>query len=225
MTPQNVLVIAAHPDDEMLGSCGAVAQWIQNGAAARALIVSTGATARDDAKPGDIVRLQKAARKAAEMIDMSRPAFLNLPDNRLDSIDRLKLIKLIEGYLKSEQAGNPDMVLTHWPGDLNVDHRRVAEAVLVATRPAVSCVKQVLFFETPSSTEWNYGCAETFRPNYYVQCNGDRKIEVLWSCYSAELRRYPHPRSLDAIKALGVLRGNEIGKPFAEAFMLARGIF
>lgn len=144
------------------------------------------------------------------------------PDNRLDSVDRLDLTRFIE-----ERVGvtSPRTVYTHHYGDVNVDHRRVAECTLTACRPLPGAgVRRVLLFETPSSTEWG-SPAQSFTPNWFVDISAtlDRKLAALGQ-YASELREFPHPRSGDGVTHLARWRGATAGVDAAEAFFLARSV-
>lgn len=218
----SVLVVVAHPDDEVLCCAGALQVCVDIGRRVRVVICSTGALSRRNAKRSDAVRLAKAARKVSKFLELEPPFLLGLPDNRLDSMDRLDLARRIEDVIAHDQ---PSDVYTHWPYDLNIDHRRVAEAVLVATRPGASSVRNVFFCEALSSTEWAYSLP-AFAPNVYVKLSFaqvQKKVEAMTRFYNFEVRQ-AHPRSPAAINALASLRGSQSGTEFAEAFVLARSI-
>lgn len=224
-----VLVVAAHPDDEVLGCGGTIAKHTNNGDEVHLLIIAEGVTSRDRIRDvasrcSDLAILKKSAHQAKEILGASSLTIENFPDNRLDSIDLIEIVKKVELNI---QQNNPNIVYTHHCGDLNVDHRIVHNAVVVACRPLPKALtKTVLFFEVPSSTEWQIpGSMPPFSPNWFVDIKEtfDIKLKAL-ECYSGELRPWPHPRSLDAIRHLACWRGASIGVECAEAFALGRSI-
>ena len=224
---KNVLVFAAHPDDELLGVGGTIRKLNQQGVVCKAVILGEGITSRADRREdADFAardELKKDARKAAEKIGYSSIDFYDFPDNRLDSLDLLDVIKVVSKYI-SEYT--PDTIFTHHHGDLNIDHRIVCEAVLTACRPVNNnFVKNIFTFETPSSTEWNYTYENSFRPNFFVDVSDTilAKIEGM-NCYRSESARYPHPRSPEALLALAEYRGSNVGYNKAEAFMCLRSL-
>lgn len=218
-----VLVVAAHPDDEVLGCGGTVARHAAAGDRVHVVIAGEGATARDvDAGSKDErAALAKAAQAAAATLGSEPPRMLGLPDNRLDTLPLLDIIKPIEAVVAEV---NPDTVYTHHGGDLNIDHRIVHQAVLTACRPVPgSPVRRLYAFETLSSTEWGIG--EPFRPGHFVAIVGqlDRKRAAL-KHYDREMRAFPHARSFEAVDALARLRGATVGLEAAEAFVVIRDV-
>ena len=222
-----VLVVAAHPDDEVLGCGGTIARHADAGYQVQILIVAEGSTSRQQERDRAQVRdefsaLAQAAQTAGSILDAAGVDLLDLPDNRLDSLDRLDLIKSIEECVKRYQ---PDCVYVHHAGDVNVDHRRLHEAVVTACRPTPGhVVKRLLSFEVASSTEWQVpGFAPAFHPNWFVDISDqwDRKREALVA-YSSEMRDWPHARSLEALEHLAHWRGSQVGVDAAEAFCLLR---
>jgi len=221
---KKLLVVAAHPDDEVLGCGGAIAHFTQQGVTTTVLFLADGVAARANADVAELERRQAAAHTAAECLGIQSVSLGQLPDNRLDTVDLLSIVKIVEAAIAQH---HPDTVLTHHAGDVNIDHQRVHQAVVTACRPQPDhCVKTLLFFEVPSSTEWQTpGSAPAFLPNWFVDISDTlpRKLEAL-SAYEDELRPAPHPRSLASIKALARWRGATIGVDAAEAFMLGRQI-
>lgn len=222
---KNILVFAAHPDDELLGVGGTIKRLVNDGAVARAVILAEGITSRsnrrDDTDRLLLDDIKKDAENAVSEVGYHSIDFCNCPDNRMDEMDLLDIIKIVTGYVEKYQ---PDTVFTHFHGDLNIDHQRVNEAVLTACRPVGNyCVKRIYAFETPSSTEWNYRYAEPFTPNVYFDVTDtlDAKIRGM-ECYRSERRTSPHPRSAEALRALACYRGSAVGYDYAEAFMLLR---
>jgi LmbE family N-acetylglucosaminyl deacetylase len=219
----NVLVLAAHPDDEALGCGGTIARHVAVGDHVKVVFFTDGVGARHQGssasyKQDEVIR-NKAAHRAAEALGIMSPICFGFPDNRLDSVDLLDLVKAAENL---GQRCRPTTVYTHWSGDLNVDHRMVYQAVMTAFRPMADCpVMQIRLFEVPSSTEWgDRAVTPGFRPNLYVGIDSflDVKRRAL-KAYDQEMRSFPHPRSLQAIEALARWRGAESGMLAAEAFV------
>jgi LmbE family N-acetylglucosaminyl deacetylase len=225
----SVLVVAAHPDDEILGVGGTLARHAAEGERVEILIVAEGATARDAARApaaraAELEALKKSAREAAKILGAAPPRFAGLPDNRLDGVEMLDLIKPIEAVIAEVR---PRIVYTHHGGDVNVDHRLVHQAVMTACRPLPDApVRAVYAFETVSSTEWaGPGFGAVFRPTRFVDIGAtlDQKLAAL-GCYAGELRAFPHPRSREAIAALARWRGASSGLAAAEAFEVLRDV-
>ena len=226
--PQRILVVAAHPDDEILGCGGTVARHCAAGDQVDILIVAEGATARAVARNrtlnnSAVAALRNSAERSAEVLGASVPTFGGLPDNRLDQTDLLEVTTLVEQKVR---ANVPAIVYTHHGGDLNVDHRIVHQAVVTACRPLPeSTVTAIYGFETPSSTEWAGGSLPSFEPNKFVEISEtlDKKLAAL-AQYESEMRTFPHPRSVEAITALAQWRGACCGVVAAEAFMVIREV-
>ena len=233
MTPhkkEKILVIAAHPDDEVLGCGGTIARHADASDQVHILIVAEGATSRQIKRDRiqateELSALGEAAKAAGSILGAAGVELLDLPDNRLDSIDRLDLIKQIEDRINYHQ---PQVIYVHHAGDVNVDHRRLHEAVITACRPTPGQpVRRMLSYEVASSSEWQPpGSAPTFTPNWFVDISSqwDRKREALLT-YASEMRAWPHARSLEALEHLARWRGAQIGVEAAEAFFLLRQIW
>lgn len=223
---RRVAVFVAHADDEILGCGGTVRRHVLTGEEVWHIILADGETSRGDiaAREEVIARRETAAQAAAAALGVQHVALHRLPDNRLDTLPLLDIVKLIEAHL-AEIA--PSVVYTHHPGDLNIDHRRVHEAVVTACRPQPGhTTSRLLFFETPSSTEWRAPSSATaFIPNWFVDVSDtlEAKLAAL-RAYDGEMRAWPHPRSYEAIEHLARWRGATVGLGAAEAFMLGRGI-
>ncbi len=226
---KTILVIAAHPDDEILGCGGAIAAHAQAGDEVHVVIMAEGVTSRSPQRDtvmqrSELSTLADAARKANAMLGAASVSLHGLPDNRMDSLDRLDVIKLIETEIARV---NPEVVYSHHAGDLNIDHRIVHECVLTACRPKPgNAVKSLLFFEVASSTEWMPATsAPAFAPNWFVDITNtlDLKLQAL-ACYDSEMCAWPHARSLRALKSLARWRGASVGVEAAEAFILGRRI-
>lgn len=227
MKSQSTLVVAAHPDDEVLGCGGTIHRLTQSGTSVNILFLSDGVTSRSDDKSDDRTEMDERRQNAIEaskVLGANSPVFLDFPDNQLDAVPLLSVVKPIEAEIRKY---DPDTVITHFGNDLNVDHRVASEAVVVACRPQNSSpVKTVLFFEIPSSTEWQMENGQpTFSPNYFIDIDEhlEFKLRAL-RCYSAELRAWPHSRSLEAVEHLCRWRGASVGTSAAEAFVLGRQI-
>ena len=222
----SILVVVAHPDDEVLGCGGTLAALAAAGHAVHVLILADGERSRNGMSEAAIQRRVRrrelAARRAADRMGVCSVEVLGLPDQRLDSVDLLDIVQAIERSVETTKAS---MVLTHHAGDVNIDHRCVHDAAVTACRPQPgNPVHTLLFFEVPSSTEWRPPCsAGAFAPNWYVDITAvvEAKMEAL-SCYGEELRPFPHPRSTEAVMALMKWRGAAVGVPAAEAFELGR---
>lgn len=214
-----VLVCAAHPDDEVLGCGATMARHALEGDAVHVLILSQGLFSRQSASDNpdaSLETLRSAARRANDLLGVRSIQFLDFPDNRLDSIDRLDVARAIETSIAELK---PNIVYTHFNGDLNVDHVRVHEAVSIACRPVPGQpVRETYFFEVQSSTHWRPNVA--FTPSHFVDVSEtlDRKLEAL-RAYEMEMRPSPHARSLEAVEHLAKWRGSLVGVPAAEAFV------
>ena len=225
---QKVLVVASS-DDEVLGCGGTIARHSDAGDHVEILIVSEGATSRQPQRnrfdaTKELSALEKAAQVAGSILGAAGVELLDFPDNRLDSLDRLDLIKQIEERIYLHK---PEVVYVHHAGDVNVDHRRLHEAVVTASRPMPGqCVKRLLSFEIASSSEWQPpGSAPAFLPNWFVNISDhwQRKREAL-TAYTSEMRQWPHARSLEALEHLARWRGAQVGVEAAEAFCPLRQV-
>lgn len=216
----NVLVVAAHPDDELLGVGGTIASHIAKGDRVKVAVMCEGVSSRYN---GDWdVEVRKQANQAAQILGVVDLVLGNLPDQRLDTVPLCDVVKKVEQLIADSQ---PNVVYTHFAGDINRDHKILTEAVLVAARPySAPSVKEVLMFETPSSTEWGSATlTPPFHANVYVDVTDflEQKIRA-FSCYSAEVRPCPHPRSLEALADRARYWGSMINRRCAEAFALVR---
>lgn len=219
----NVLAVVAHPDDEVLGCGATLARHVDEGAQVAVLILADGVTSREvgmSKTQSIIVERHKAARRACARLGVNDVTLLVHPDNRMDEVALLDIVQEIESVQKRCQ---PSIVYTHHAGDVNIDHRRVHDAVVAACRPLPSAVvRQLLFFETPSSSEWRPPASMSpFAPNWFVDVSHylPKKLAAL-SEYAEELRAFPHPRSIEAVEHLARWRGATVGCAAAEAFEL-----
>src|SRR5436309_1406178 len=217
-TGQKVLVVAAHPDDEVLGIGGTMIRHFKSGDEIRAAIVCSAESIRyregEHDQPGDT---QRASHDLG-----AQSIGLELAAQRLDRGSNLELIQALERQIQEFQ---PHVIYTHWWGDVNADHARVAEAVDVAARPySAPGVKSIYAFETPSSTEWTASArGRVFAPNVFVDISEelDRKLDAM-RCYESELRPPPHPRSLRSLQQRAAYWGSVANMPAAEALTLLR---
>jgi N-acetylglucosamine malate deacetylase 1 len=212
-----VLVVAAHPDDEVLGCGGTMARHVADGDTVFSLFVADGETARIMA--GKTNR-NIAAFEASKVLGTEPPRFLDLRDQKLDTYPQLEITQAIEGHIADIK---PSVVYTHHAGDLNLDHWIVHRATMTACRPLPgSIIKEIYAFEVPSSTEWGSG----FAPNHFVNIAPYlMKKESALGCYKDEMRPPPHPRNPHiVIDVLAAQRGSIVGLHYAEAFTVLRSI-
>jgi LmbE family N-acetylglucosaminyl deacetylase len=222
---QSVLILAAHPDDEVLGCGGTIAKLADEGASVHVAFLADGVFAREgdqSTQQHELASRRAAAQKACGILGVKSVSFGDFPDNRMDTVPLLEITQAVEALISKYQ---PKIVFTHHAGDVNIDHRRLHEAIVTACRPQRGHpVKTLLCFEVPSSTEWQLpGSAPTFTPNWFVDITTTlvRKLAAL-EAYAEELRTWPHPRSLQGIEHLAHWRGATVGVDAAEAFMLGR---
>jgi LmbE family N-acetylglucosaminyl deacetylase len=222
-----VLVVAAHPDDEVLGCGATAARLVMEGHEAHFAILGEGITSRHsdraEASPAELATLHQRAHAAAAKLGVKNVILHKLPDNRLDTIPLLDIVKIVEDVVGRIQ---PEVIYTHHGGDLNVDHEVIHRAVLTATRPAVGQpVKEIYAFEVPSSTEWAFRLAPPFQPNVFVDVTRTLEAKIAaMECYETEARKFPHPRSPEAVRAIATRWGSVAGCAAAEAFELVRSI-
>jgi LmbE family N-acetylglucosaminyl deacetylase len=218
----NILIVAAHPDDEVLGAGATIARHAKAGDRVTTLILATGLDSRGQADSGAHRKLRAQADKAAAIVGTHELRFANFPDNRMDSVALLDVVKTIEDVAG---RGNPEIVYTHCARDLNVDHEIAARAVVTAFRPQPGAsAKRILSFDVPSATDWNPAAAP-FAPTTFIDAGDtlDTKLKAM-ACYEEELRPFPHARSLEAIRARAVAWGTHVGLAAAEPFELLREI-
>jgi LmbE family N-acetylglucosaminyl deacetylase len=221
---KRILIIAAHPDDEILGCGGTAARLVNEGHEVFTAILGEGVTSRDDSRDTgkreqDVTELKKHIHHANHLLGVKEVFTFDLPDNRFDSVDLLDVVKIVE---KLKVQVKPEILFTHYEQDLNIDHRITFQAVQTATRPMVGeTVKELYSFEVLSSTEWNYPLS--FSPDCFFDISGTIETKVAaMAKYPGELREYPHPRSLKGIRLAAQLWGMKTGLGFAEAFKIIR---
>lgn len=197
----NILIVASHPDDEVLGCGGVITKYVEKGDNVYCLILGKGRGIE--------------AKEASDILGIKKTFFFDFPDQRYDSIPLLDIIQIIE---KVKEEVKPEIVFTHSSGDLNLDHQITQKAVLTAFRPQPKeNVKEIYGFEVLSSTEWGSG----FKPNVFFDITKEfeKKIKAL-KAYDSEMREYPHPRSYEGVEVLAKKRGMTVGVEKAEAFEL-----
>lgn len=218
-----VLVLAAHPDDEVLGCGGTIARLAEGGHDVAVAVLSGGGSSRfgspDEAERSMRTRLRANCEKAADLLGARKLWIEDLPDNRFDSLDLLDVVKVVENLLG---RFSPEALYTHHGSDLNIDHCVTFRAALTAARPMRgTSIKAFHQFEVPSSTEWSFGrFAPPFEPNTFLDISSTLEKKLLaMETYETESRAFPHPRSREAIAALARTRGAAVGLPAAEAFV------
>jgi len=225
-----ILIVAAHPDDEILGMGGTILKHAQDGCEIKIIYLATGITSRkrysenklvqNEDTNSEILSLQNDAIKASKLLGVKKTSFYEFPDNEMDSVPLLKIVKVIEKEIKNHK---PDIVYTNHFGDLNIDHRTTFNATLTACRPHNSKIKQILSFEVLSSTEWNY--PQKFNPNCFenIETQLKQKIKAM-AQFKTEIRKFPHPRSEENISNNAKKWGSVSGQKAAEAFEIIRMI-
>jgi len=219
---KRVVVIGAHPDDELLGAGGTLARHVLAGDEGHGTVVADGARSRYPAELA--ATLEKQAHRAAEVIGFTSLQLLSLPDQRLDTLPLIELTQRLEGVLDEI---DPSIVYTHFPEDVNADHGLVARCAWTACRPyRRPQVRKFAVFETPSSTEWAWPMPGTeLRPNLFLDVTDTLETKIAaMECYETELRDYPHPRSSRALRERAAYWGSHIGRPAAEPFAVLREV-
>ena len=228
---KKIIIIVAHPDDEILGLGGTMNKLINEyEVETRVVILGEGITSRSNKRDSnkwkkELETHKKNIYQAAKCIGYHEIRTYDFPDNRFDSVDILDIIKTIE---KEIEEFSPEVIFTHHIGDLNIDHQVTFQAVATATRPMTDeIVKTIICFETPSGTEWIPSTdLRKFNPNMYVEIsllNLNSKIKAMES-YNYEKRKFPHPRSPESLKILAEFRGINVGLKLAESFSIIRNI-
>ena len=224
----SVLIVVAHPDDEVLG-CGATAALLAaRGLTVRACILSGQAAARRE-RP-DLEELHADMHRAQQILGMGEPVLGDFPNIKLNTVAHLDLVQFIEASMLESGA---DVIFTHHPSDLNDDHVQTSRACQAAARLSqrrsdVSPLKSLYFMEILSSTEWTFGAdGDQFRAEAFFEIGEEmleKKIDAL-QCYRGVLRDHPHPRSREVVRALSMLRGSQAGVGYAEAFQAPFRLF
>jgi LmbE family N-acetylglucosaminyl deacetylase len=228
---KRILLVVAHPDDELLG-CGATMHRLiyECNCYIRVVILGEGITSRSDTRDTEKWKAELQVHRnnieqAQKCIGYQEKSIYDLPDNRFDTVALLDIVKIIE---KEKQTFSPEVIFTHHGGDVNIDHQRTFEAVITACRPMENePVKTIITFETFSGTEWRASTdPRHFIPNLFFAITEEglaAKIKGMES-YEFEKRKYPHPRSPKALEIAAKRWGIVVGKDHAEAFCLVRQI-
>lgn len=228
---KKVLIVVAHPDDELLGLGATMHKLIkEQQIETHVIILGEGITSRSDNRDtekwkNELEIHRNNIHQAQKAIGYGSVSIYDFPDNRFDTVALLDIIKVIE---KEKTGFQPDVIFTHHGGDVNVDHQRTFEAVITACRPmANESVKTIIAFETPSGTEWRASSdPRHFVPNFFMSVdteNIEAKIKGMES-YEFEKRAYPHPRSPEALRIQAQRWGVAVGQEYAEAFYIVRHI-
>ncbi len=215
MTKQ-ILVVAAHPDDEVLGCGGTLAKHTDMGDEIHLVFLANGESSRPVELQNQNQR-ESALEQVCEQLQVATCIELDFPDNQMDELPMLQVVQKLEQVTSHLQ---PEIIYTHHSGDLNIDHRICHEAVLTCFRPQPSStLKRILSFEVNSSTEWRFNRNAQFCPNHFVDISDyvDNKTALL-NIYQQEMREFPHTRSIQAVMDLATVRGTTIGFAAAEAF-------
>lgn len=228
MTNFRILVVAAHPDDEVLGCGGTIAKFAALGAEVSILILGEGLTSRysgqEPVKRKELSSLKVQAKNSTDLLGAKDVFFAGFPDNKFDSVPLLGIIKEIESV---KAKIKPSAIYTHHYGDLNIDHVLTYKAVLTATRPLEGeTVKEIYSFAIPSSTDWSGPDKKSyFIPDRYVDISTtiNKKIRAL-KCYKTEIRNYPHSRSAKGVEYFAAKYGMEAGLKYSEPFQTIRAI-
>jgi N-acetylglucosamine malate deacetylase 1 len=215
-----LLVIAAHPDDEILGVGGTIARYTKRGVEVSVLIVTEGCSSQYKDQPGMIARKQSEAYQAGEILGVKDIRFGGLPDMRLDTVPLVEVNACIESAVREVQ---PQIVFTQAQHDVNADHRIIFDATIVACRPfSAPSVERIYSYYTPSSSEWG---ALPFEPTTYFDITDEFEQKVAaMKAYQSELRPFPHPRSEEALRSIAGFFGSAAGLKMAEPFRLFREI-
>lgn len=213
-----VLVIAAHPDDELLGCAGTLVKHVLSGDEVRAIITCEGESVRYSDR-NDIAQSEDS-KAAAKIIGISKLYNLGFADQKLDTQAVLTIAQALESVIDDYR---PNIIYCQFGGDVNQDHKALFEAANIATRPTREFIEVIYAFDTASSTEWGY--PRKFLPDTWIDISAelDTKIEAL-ACYKSEMREYPHPRSLEAIKIKAHAWGVQVCASAAEVFMTIRKV-
>ena len=224
---KKILIVAAHPDDEILGCGGTMSKHVSKGDDVSVIFLTNGVSSRKQSKATmnkNIIRRKNAAIKASKIIGVNKPHFLNFSDNQLDKHPLLKIIQSIEKLIVRIK---PHTIYTHFNNDLNIDHQITSNAVITACRPQKkNTVKKILFFEIPNGLHGKSAKMKNILILLEFEDITDQAgIKILAiKAYKDELVKWPHPRSLKGIQSLANWRGASVGYKAAEGFILGRKI-
>ncbi len=213
----NILIIATHPDDEILGCGGVAALHAQKGDKVCSVVVCEGESHRY--KNMDVGQ-QEHAEQAADILGVTEVRMLGLPDQRLDQLSLVEVITPIESIVREIRPGT---IYCQYGGDINQDHKIVFDATLIATRPVEEYIETIYAYDTASSTEWAY--PRTFIPDTWIDISSviEKKMDAM-KCYQTELNEFPHPRSIDGLRLKAGAWGVQCCLESAEVFMTIRRI-
>jgi LmbE family N-acetylglucosaminyl deacetylase len=219
MQNMKILIIAPHPDDEVLGCGGTIAKHAKNGDEVYLCIVTKAYTL--DWSEEFLKNRPKEIERANKILGIKKTYFLDYPTVKLDTFPQKELN---DSIFKVVAEVKPEIVYIPHKGDINKDHRLIFEASLVATRPINHKIKKILSYESLSETEWGQPI-EPFTPNVYIDISDTIKTKIeAMKAYESEIKPYPHPRSLEMINILAKMRGGVVGLDAAEAFILIREV-
>jgi LmbE family N-acetylglucosaminyl deacetylase len=228
MNMERILVVAAHPDDDVLGCGGTLRKLVKRGKSVRVVFLGEGSTCRFS--PDQIASAEALetieqrtgfARESLAILGIENYTFHNLPCGRFDTVPIIEIGKIVEKEIADFQ---PDTVFSHFAHDTHVDHRLASQATLQATRPVtLDPVRNVISFEILSSTEWRF--TESFNPNFFVDIHDELSTKIeSFSKYITEERPFPFPRSPEGLTAQATMRGMQVGCASAEAFVIVRSV-
>lgn len=226
---KKIMIVVAHPDDELLGIGATINKLVYNyNSIIKIVILGEGITSRSDSRDvkaweNELLVHKQNILNAKKILGYQYLSVYDFPDNRFDSVALLDIIKVVE---KEKKEFCPEIIFTHHGGDVNIDHQRTFEAVITACRPMdLEIVKKIITFETPSGTEWRANSdPRHFLPNLFVEVEFEQiqsKIKAM-ECYEYESRKYPHPRSYEALEILAKRWGIAVGRKYVEAFQIIR---
>lgn len=218
---KNILIVAAHADDEALGCGGTIAKHVENGDEVNVVFIADGVSSRSESNTEDLDRRMAAASRAHDILGINKSEYLGFPDNKLDSIALISIVNPLEILVNDLK---PQIIYTHHYGDLNIDHRITHQAVMTCCRPTPeNTVSEIYTFEVMSSTEWNTPSINPFVPQMYVDIGDYLNIKLsALEAYDEEMRNSPHSRSIEHLQALAIHRGHCCGIKAAEGFMVER---
>ena len=229
LNKQRILIVAAHPDDESFGCGGIILKSKDLGSKIYVLTLGEGVSSRFDVSDIDKNQFKKATKKRQEeaykclkFLKIDYYKFENRLCTRFDELPILNIVKSIESIIDDFK---PSLIFTHNPSEVNLDHRITYQATEIATRPYnKSFIEQIYSYEIPCSGNWVFN--KSFNPNTYVEISKyiQKKIQAC-KIYKNEMRKYPHPRSLEGIKTIAKFRGLQSGLKLAESFKLERSIY
>ncbi|MGQ0542521.1 MAG: PIG-L deacetylase family protein [Blastocatellia bacterium] len=219
----SILIVVAHPDDEVLGCGGTAAAWAAAGAEIRSCILSGQADARFH-RP-ELTDLHHDTYEAQKILGLEEPVMGSFPNIKLNAVPHLELVQFIEYAIESVKA---DVIVTHHPKDINDDHRHTSHACQAAARlfqrrTGIKPLKSLYYMEILSSTDWTFPGGYVFQADtfYEIEKEGlEKKLQAL-AAYRGVMREFPHPRSVEIITGLAAFRGGQAGMRYAEAFQTA----